>query len=210
MEVEAAGGAEGAQVFETRAVSGGVELGGDDDHGLACQRGTKGGELAGDDIEIVDRVAVGGVAGVNQVSKQASALDVAQEARAQSDAGVRAFDQAGEVGNDKGAAGSAPLAGVGGDDAEVGFERGEGIVGDFGTGSGDARDERGLANVGETDQADVGEQLELEAQMALFAVAAATSTSLAPGTRLRANPKTVSPAKSATCASSSSCSPTSA
>ena len=49
-----------------------------------------------------------------------------------------------------------------GDDAEVGFERREGIVGDLGPRGGDARDERGLAGVGVADQADVGQQLEFE------------------------------------------------
>ena len=45
-----------------------------------------------------------------------------------------------------------------GDDAEVGLEGGEGVVGDFGAGGGDARDERGFADVGVADEADVGEE----------------------------------------------------
>ena len=59
-----------------------------------------------------------------------------------------------------------------GDHAEIGLEGGEGVVGDFGLGGGDARDERGLAGVGIADQADVGEQLQFEAIAALLAGAA--------------------------------------
>ncbi len=59
-----------------------------------------------------------------------------------------------------------------GDHAEVGLEGGEGIVGDFGAGGGDAGDERGLAGVGIADQADVGQQLQFQAIGALLAGAA--------------------------------------
>ncbi len=46
----------------------------------------------------------------------------------------------------------------------------ERIVRDLGGGAGDGGEERGLTGVGETDQADVGDELELEAQLALFAL----------------------------------------
>ena len=58
------------------------------------------------------------------------------------------------------------------DDAEVGLEGGEGVVGDLGLGGGEARDEGGFADVGVADEAGVGEQAELEAVVALFAGAA--------------------------------------
>ena len=58
------------------------------------------------------------------------------------------------------------------DDAEVGFEGGEGVVGDLGFGGGDARDEGGFADVGVADEAGVGEETEFEAVAALFAGAA--------------------------------------
>ena len=51
-----------------------------------------------------------------------------------------------------------------------GDERRERIVGDLRARRGDARNQRGLAGVGESDQADVGEQLQLETQEPLFAL----------------------------------------
>ena len=58
------------------------------------------------------------------------------------------------------------------DDAEVGLEGGEGVVGDFRLGGGEAGDEGRFADVGIADQAGVGEQTEFEAVAALFAGAA--------------------------------------
>ena len=58
------------------------------------------------------------------------------------------------------------------DDAEVGLEGGEGVVGDLGAGGGEAGDEGGLADVGVADEAGVGEETEFEAVVALFAGAA--------------------------------------
>ena len=97
------------------------------------------------------------------------ALDVAEELDAESGAEVGAFDEAGHVGY-----GEAEV--VGGfadlDDAEVGLEGGEGVVGDLGAGCREPRDECGFADVGEADQAGVGEQAEFEAEVAFFAGAA--------------------------------------
>ena len=82
---------------------------------------------------------------------------------------MRALDEAGHVGHDEG-------LDIGlladGDDAQVGFESSEGVVGDLGLGCGDARNQRGFAGVGVADQADVGQQLEFKAIEALFAGAA--------------------------------------
>ena len=50
-----------------------------------------------------------------------------------------------------------------------GCKRGERIIGDLGTRRRDARDQRALAGVGIADQADIGQQLQLQAQVALFA-----------------------------------------
>jgi len=68
---------------------------------------------------------------------------------------VGAFNEAGHVGDDVGF-----LVGLFtyGDDAEVGLEGGEGVVGDFGLGGGDARDEGGFAGVGIADQTNVREE----------------------------------------------------
>ena len=49
-----------------------------------------------------------------------------------------------------------------GDDAEVGYEGRERVVGDFGLGSRDDREERGLAGIREAHESDVGEDLKLE------------------------------------------------
>ena len=82
---------------------------------------------------------------------------------------VRALNQARHVGDDEGLL-IRLLAH--GDHAEVGFEGGEGVVGDLGLGGGDAGDERGLAGIGVADQADVGQQLQLQPVIALLAGAA--------------------------------------
>ena len=113
--------------------------------------------------------AYGCVGDVYEVDEDGCALDVAEELDAEACAEVGAFDEAGHVGD-----GEAEV--VGGvadlDDAEVGLEGGEGVVGDLGAGGGEARDERGFADVGEADEAGVGEEAELEAEVAFFAGAA--------------------------------------
>ena len=99
----------------------------------------------------------------------AGALDVLEELDAEACAQVRAFDEAGQVGDGEGL-GVGELADL--DDAEVGLQRGEGVVGDLGPGGGEARDQRGLADVGVADEAGVGQQAEFQAVAALFAGAA--------------------------------------
>ena len=95
----------------------------------------------------------------------AGAFDVFEELNAEAGAEVRAFDEAGEVGYGVGL-GMGIVADL--DDAEVGFEGGEGVVGDLGFGGGESRDEGGFADVGVADQAGVGEEAEFEAVGALF------------------------------------------
>ena len=111
----------------------------------------------------------GGVGDVDEVDDDAGALDVFEELDAEAVAEVRAFDEAGKVGDGEGF-GVGELADL--DYAEVGFERGEGVVGDLGLGGGEAGDEGGFADVGVADEAGVGEQTEFEAVVALFAGAA--------------------------------------
>ena len=67
---------------------------------------------------------------------------------------VCAFDETGDVGD-----GEAALEGSFANlhDAEVGFERCEFVIRNFGARGGKTRDERGLADVGIADEADVGE-----------------------------------------------------
>ncbi len=72
------------------------------------------------------------------------------------------LDEAGYVGDDEGRV-------AGRDHAEVGDQRGERVVGDLGPGPRDRRDERGLAGAREADQADVGDDLQLEPYLELVA-----------------------------------------
>ena len=87
------------------------------------------------------------------MQQHARALDMAEEAVADADAFMRAFDQAGNVGDDE-------FAPVDARDAEAGMQRGEGIVGDLRLGRGDGRQEGRLAGIGQADQAGVGDQLQ--------------------------------------------------
>ena len=100
------------------------------------------------------------------MNQNPGAFDVAEELDAETGAKMRALDEAGHVGHDEGL-----LVGfrANSHDAEVGFEGGEGVVGDLGLGCRDARDERGFAGVGVAHQANVGQQLQFESVVALFA-----------------------------------------
>ena len=97
------------------------------------------------DLDIFyDVGAATGVGDIDQMNQQPGALNVAQELRAKACAGVRAFDQSGDVGYDE--ADFFLLFFVAfltfdQDDAEVRLERGEGIIGDLRTGGRDARDQ---------------------------------------------------------------------
>ena len=76
---------------------------------------------------------------------------------------MRALDQSGHVGDHE----AAVVAEA--DHAEIRRQRREGIVGDLRTRRRHARDERRLAGVREADEADVGEQLQLEPQILFLA-----------------------------------------
>ena len=99
------------------------------------------------------------------MTRTRAALDVAQELVAEALAFGRAFDEAGDVGEDE-------LVLVEAHHAEVRDERGERVVGDLGLGRAHHRDQRRLARVREADERGVGEQLQLELQPPLFAVLA--------------------------------------
>ena len=161
MEREIVFFAEGAEFVDAGWVGGGVKFGSDDDHGFFGEGFAEGAEFAGDNFEGVNWIGVGGVARINEMDEEARALDVLQEANAEPSALVCAFDEAGKIGDDEGAAefgAVAAGAAVGVDDAEIRFERGERIVGDFGARGGDDGDERGSSGVGKTDEADIGEE----------------------------------------------------
>src|SRR5580704_7357650 len=100
---------------------------------------------------------------------QARALQMFQEARAEADAFMRAFDQSGNIGHNKRAAMTRRGIGIGGNHAEMRFKRREGIRSDLGPRRGNARNQRGFSGVRETDEAYVRQQFQFEAQRAFFA-----------------------------------------
>ena len=65
-----------AQLVEARAIRGRVQLGGHDDRRFLGKLFAECSQLAFDDFVIAHRVAVGGVARVNQMRDEAHALDV--------------------------------------------------------------------------------------------------------------------------------------
>jgi hypothetical protein len=89
------------------------------------------------------------------VHQHRAALDVAQELETEALALRRPRDEPRDVGDGEGHATCL-------DDAEVGHQRREGVVGDLRAGRADRGDERGLARAREADQRDVGDALELE------------------------------------------------
>src|SRR5579864_2667671 len=103
---------------------------------------------------------------------EASALDVAKEANAEAGAEMRALDKTGQICDYESAAefGAVPAsAAIRIDHTKVRFQRREGIICDFWASRGNNGNQSGLARVRETDQANIGEKLEFEAQVALFA-----------------------------------------
>src|ERR1700722_15099966 len=142
----------GRELFEFVGI-GDVGFGGDEDGGLGREARVEAVQLGGDDLEVFDGIGpVRGVGDVDQMDDDAGALDVTEELDAEACAEMRAFDEAGEIGYGEGF-GVWVFADL--DDAEVGFERGEGVVGDLGLGGGEARDERRLADVRVADEARV-------------------------------------------------------
>ena len=99
---------------------------------------------------------------VDQMQQHAAAFGVAEEAVAEADAFMRAFDQAGQIGEHE-------FALVDAHDAELRMQRGERIVGDLRLGGADRGEEGGLAGIGQADQAGVGDQLQPQPDGALLA-----------------------------------------
>src|SRR5580765_6938308 len=84
---------------------------------------------------------------------------------------MRAFDEAGQIGDNKRAAQLSAMpasAAIRIDDAEIWIEGCERIIRNFGPGRGNHRDQRGFARIGKPDKANVGEQLQFETKVALF------------------------------------------
>ena len=97
--------------------------------------------------------------------QRAAALDMAEEAVADTGAFMRAFDQARDVGEHE-------FAALVADDAEIGMQRREGIVGDLRLGGRDAREESRFAGIRQADDADIGDQLQPQPDPFLLALEA--------------------------------------
>ena len=133
-----------------------------DQHRLLEQRRIVRAELLADDVVVPLRVAR---RAVDDVDEDPRPLDVAQERVPEPGARAGALDQPGHVGD-----GRPPLVVLAEvHDPEVRLERRERVVGDLGRGRGDRREDRGLAGVRQPDQADVGDQPQLEPEPALGA-----------------------------------------
>jgi len=172
VEFEVAPLAEITKRFETRAIGRGIQFGGDNNHRFFDERCAKGFQFAVDDLKRTDRIVGVGVARVDEMDEQSRAFDVAEKTDTQARPQVCAINKTGEVGDDEGAAKFGAVsagASVGVDDAEIRLERGEWIVRNLGTRSGNHRNQSGLARIGVTDQADVGQKFQLQAKMPLFA-----------------------------------------
>jgi len=103
------------------------------------------------------------------MNEDAGALDVFEELHPEAGAEVCACDEAGDI-SDSEAALKGSVAYL--HDAKVGLERGEFIVRNLGTSGGETRDERGLADIREADEAGIREQTKFQAIVASFAGAA--------------------------------------
>jgi hypothetical protein len=119
------------------------------------------GELSENDVEVGERIAPGFEGGaVDDVQQGRATLDVAQELEPQALALARTFDETRHVGD--GVTRRARL-----DDAEVGVQRREGVVGDLRAGGRHRGDERRLARTREPDERDIRHGLQLENDVAL-------------------------------------------
>ena len=100
---------------------------------------------------------------VQYVDQRFRALDMAQESLAKACPLCRAFDQTRDVGEHE-----AKAIDLG--DAKLRIERCEGIVGDFGARRSERTQERGFARIRRADEADVGDQLQVERDLQLVAL----------------------------------------
>ena len=120
------------------------------------------GQLALDHRVVRDRVGAVERREVEHVHEQPRALDVGEEVVAEAGAVARALDQAGDVGDDE-------LAIVALERPEHRLDRRERVRRHLRLRAREPRQQRRLAGVGEPDEADVGEQLEVQLDAALLA-----------------------------------------
>ena len=112
-----------------------------------------GRQLVLDDPHRFDRVGIIGAGDVDQVDQHPATLDMAEETVTDANAFRRAFDQAGNIGEHE-------FAALVAHHAELGHERGEGIIADLGLRVADRVDEGRFARIGQADKAHVGQQLQ--------------------------------------------------
>ena len=98
---------------------------------------------------------------IDEMQQNPAAFDMAEETVAEAKAFMRAFDEAGNVGENE-------FASVAGNDAELRIERGEGIIGDLRLGGGDGREKGRFAGIGQADQAGVGDELQAQSENPLL------------------------------------------
>ena len=132
-----------------------------DDDGLLEERLVVEAQLVGDHPVAPLRVAPGAV---DHVDEHAGPLHVAQEGMSEAGSGRRTLDEAGHVGDRR-----APvLRVIEVHDAEVRLEGRELVVGDLRPCRGQRREKGRLAGVREPDEADVGDEAQLETEPALL------------------------------------------
>src|ERR1700737_4379870 len=139
-----------------RCVRYGVHLVQRDQMGAARQSRAVFLELGAHLLVVAPQLVLVAGGGVDDVDQHAGAIDVAKELQAEARSGVRTFDQAGQVRHDEGGV----LCKL--DDAEHGLEGREGIVGDLRFGGAGGGEERRFAGVWQPEQADIGDQSQLQ------------------------------------------------
>ncbi len=123
-------------------------------------------QLVADHAVVLHRIGSIDRRWLHEMDQDAGAFDVPQEFVAEAHAGVRAFNQPRQIGQDEGAVGSDF------DQTEIGIFGGEGVVGDLRTGARQAGQQGAFSGVGFSDETDVGNYFQFQEQQALFAFAA--------------------------------------
>ena len=120
------------------------------------QRGAVFFELAANLLVIAPQLVLIAGGCIDHVDQHAGPIDMTKKLQSKSCALVSAFDQAGQVRHDEG--------GVFGelDHTEDRLERREGVVRDLWSGGAGSGEKGRLAGVGQPDQADIGDQSQLE------------------------------------------------
>ena len=149
--------------IDRRRIGDGVHLRRHHDLRLRAQRVVEKRELALNGFELVDRIPARCARHIHEVDQHLRAVEMLQEPIAESLALVRPFNEAGHVGDDKAAIAAQRH------DAKIRDQGGERVVGDLGPCGGNARDQRRFARVRKSDEADIGEQLEVQLQLPGFA-----------------------------------------